>query len=236
MKINTLVVDDDLHWQTILSKMVQANPLLSLVGVCSSAMDAYAQLVAAEVDLLICDIEMPELSGLDFVRSMQRPPLVIFVTSHHDYALLCYEVSPVDFLSKPPDPARFLKSIEKAWHRLQHAPESVDLEPYFFVRENQRYVQIRCSDVLYMQAQENFLSIVTTTETYMPILSITRMEEQLKNDLFLRVHRSYLVYRAAIGSVGKNELVLRSGQVIPIGEQYRAQLQRKHIDGKVIVR
>ncbi|GGD47109.1 DNA-binding response regulator [Emticicia aquatilis] len=236
MKINTLIIDDNLDWQKIISKLVQMNPLLNLVGVCDSAMQAYAKLVDEDIDLLICDIEMPEMSGLQFVKSLRSAPLAIFVTAHRDYALDCYEVSPVDFLLKPIDLDRFLQSIEKVRLKYLNPPEIAEIEPYFFVRENLNYVQILYKDVLYMKAQENFLQIVTTTQSFLPILSITKMEEQLKGDRFLRVHRSFLVNRSEISVIGKNEITLSNGQVIPIGDQYRSQINRKHIDGNLVSR
>ncbi|GAB4036498.1 LytR/AlgR family response regulator transcription factor [Spirosoma gilvum] len=236
MKINTLVIDDDVIWQKVITKFVQMNPLLELVGVCGSAMEAYAKLTQLEVDMLISDIELPDMSGLALIRSLPRPPLVIFVTSYRHYALDCYEVSPVDFMLKPLELDRFIQGVEKVRQRLLTAPEATTMAPYFFVREALNYIQIAYHDVLYMKAQENFLQIVTPTQTYLPILSISKMEEQLKGDVFLRVHRSYLVHRGAIATIGKNELTLRDGQIIPIGEQYRAQLNRKHIEGRLISR
>lgn len=236
MKINTLIIDDNLDWQKIISKLVQLNPLLNLVGVCDSAMQAYAKLVEGDIDLLICDIEMPDMSGLQLVKSLRSAPLVIFVTAHRDYALDCYEVSPVDFLLKPIDLERFLQSIEKVRLKYINQPDTLEVEPYFFVRENLNYVQILYRDVLYMKAQENFLLIVTTTQNYLPILSITKMEEQLKGDKFLRVHRSFIVNRSAISVISKNDIVLSNGQSIPIGEQYRTQINRKHIEGNLVSR
>lgn len=234
--INTLIVDDDPHARLILSRVVQLNPLLTLVGASASALEAYAVLATHEVDLLICDIEMPDMNGLEFVRHMQHPPLVIFLTSHRDYALACYDVSPVDFMVKPLDPVRFFAAIEKVRQRLSNLPELAVTEPYFFVREGQQYVQIRCNDVLYMKVDDSVLQIVTTTQTYSPILSITKLEEQLKSDLFVRVHRAYLVLRSAIHRIGKHELVLTSGDVIPIGDQYEKALHRKHVAGRVVSR
>jgi DNA-binding LytR/AlgR family response regulator len=236
MRINTLIVDDNLVWQKIISKFVQLNPILSLVGVCGSAMEAYAKLVDGDIDLLICDIEMPEMSGLQFVKSLRITPMVIFVSAHRDYALDCYEVSPVDFLLKPLDINRFLKSIEKVRLRYLNQNEIVEIEPYFFIRENLNNVQIPYKDVIYMKAQENFLQIVTSTKSFLPILSISKMEEQIKGDRFLRVHRSFLVNRSEISLIGKNEIVLSNGLSIPIGDQYRTQINRKHLDGNLVTR
>lgn len=236
MRINTLIVDDNLVWQKIISKFVQLNPILSLVGVCGSAMEAYAKLVDGDIDLLICDIEMPEMSGLQFVKSLRITPMVIFVSAHRDYALDCYEVSPVDFLLKPLDLNRFLKSIEKVRLRYLNQNEMVEIEPYFFIRENLNNVQIPYKDVIYMKAQENFLQIVTSTKSFLPILSISKMEEQIKGDRFLRVHRSFLVNRSEISLIGKNEIMLSNGLSIPIGDQYRTQINRKHLDGNLVSR
>lgn len=236
MKINTLIIDDDADWQKILTKFVQMNPLLELVGTCGSAMEGYAKMAELEVDLLICDIEMPDMSGLAFVKSIRFAPCVIFVTAHRDYALDCYDVSPIDFLLKPLDLNRFLQSIEKVRQRLSVLPGAASVEPYFFVRENHSYVQIAYKDVLYMKAQDNFLEIVTNRQNYLPIMSISKMEEHLKGDVFLRVHRSYMVHREAIQTIAKNDIVLTSGAIIPIGDQYRTQINRKHIDGYLVSR
>jgi DNA-binding LytR/AlgR family response regulator len=234
--INTLIVDDEPNWLTVLGKLVQLTPYLNLVGTCRSAMEAYGQLAEKEIDLLICDIEMPDISGLSFIRSLRTPPLVIFVTAHATHALDSYEVSPVDFLLKPIDPARFLASIEKVRTRRQHQPDTPATEPYFLVRDSQQYVQIAYRDVLYVEAQENFLRIVTPTQTIVPTLSLSRFLDQIKSESLLRVHRSFVVNRAAISRIGKNDLTLSSGHSIPIGDQYRAQLNRKHIESNLISR
>lgn len=236
MKINTLIIDDSLDWRKIISKFVGMNPVLNLIGSCASAMEGYAQISEHEVDLLICDIEMPDLSGLSFVRSLKNPPLVVFVTAHRDYALDCYEVSPVDFLLKPLNYERFLSAIEKVRHRLENSPETSSIEPYFFVRESLHYVQIRYKDVLYIKSQENFVQIVTAEHKYLPLLTIAKLEEKLKDEVFLRVHRSYIVHRDAIMKITKNHIILRGGHEIPIGDQYRSKINQKHIEAHNISR
>lgn len=236
MKINTLIVDDDPQWRLVIEKFAGANPLLNVVGSCASAMDAYGELAEGNIDLLISDIEMPDMSGLDLVKSLKYAPAVIFVTMHRDYAFDCYDVSPVDFLLKPLDFPRFTKAIEKARTRLASTNDAVAIEPYFFVRENAQYVQIRYRDVLYLKSEENFVKIVTKEQVYMPTLFMSKLEEKLKSDIFLRVHRSYLVHRDAIVSIGKNEIVLTNGQTVPIGDQYRNKINAKHIEGYVVSR
>jgi DNA-binding LytR/AlgR family response regulator len=228
VKINTLIIDDDPHWREILQALVGMNPMLNLVAVCSSAMEAYAQLAEHAIDLIISDIEMNPISGLDFIKNIEQPPLTIFVTSHRDYALDCYEVSPIDFLVKPIEPPRFLRSIEKVRRRLTETPDPI--EPYFFIWENKAYVQINYKDVQYIKADGNIVHIVTYDHVYTPTGTIGKLEEKLKEDVFLRVHRSYLVHRGAIAKVTKNEVILRGGEMIPIGDQYRSKINHKHIE------
>jgi DNA-binding LytR/AlgR family response regulator len=237
MKINTLIIDDDIDWQVIIRKFVEMNPLLNLVAVCGSAMDAYGVLAEKNIDLVISDIEMPHLSGLAFMKSINNPPLTIFVTAHRVYALDCYDVSPIDFLLKPLDYGRFLQSIEKVRKRLENAAHTEGgIAPYFFIRENLNYVQIMYSEVLYIMSQDNFLNIVTTDRTYSTILTIAKLEEKLNSNVFLRVHRSYIVHRAAIRTIGKNEIELTTGKGIPIGDQYRTKINHKHIEGYSVSR
>lgn len=234
MKINTLVIDDNPHWQKTISKFVEINPILNLVGVCSSAMEAYGKLAEEQIQLIICDIEMPEVSGLSLAKAVKGGPLIIFITSHQQYALDCYEVTPVDFLLKPIDHDRFLNSIEKARKLLSGESNSKEIAPYFFIRESHNYIQIFHSEVLYVQSNEHNLNIVTENKTYTPLLSITKFEENIKTDLFVRIHRSYIINRAAVSQVRKNDVTLTNGLVIPIGDQYRNLLIEKHISGNLL--
>jgi DNA-binding LytR/AlgR family response regulator len=236
MKINTLIVDDDPHWRLVIEKFASTNPIINIIGSCDSAMAAYGKLMDESIDLLICDIEMPDLSGLDLVKSLKAAPSVIFVTAHRDYALDCFEVSPVDFLLKPLEFPRFLKAIEKVRLRLENAVEVSPIEPYFFIRENSSYVQIRYRDVLYIEAKDNTMQIVTKAAVYSTTLTIAKLEEKLKSNILLRVHRSYLVHRDAILRVNKNDIVLTNGVDIPIGDQYRNKINQKHIEDFRVLR
>ena len=230
MKLHTLIVDDDPHWRLVFEKFASVSPLIEVVGSCDSAVAAYGVLMERDVDLLICDIEMPEMSGLDLVKSLKSPPLVIFATAHRDYALDCYEVSPIDFLLKPSDLPRFLKAIEKVRLHLDNAADISAVTPYFFIRDNNGYVQVRYNDVLYMEARGHEVHIVAKDNVYTPTLSLSKLEEKLKGDIFLRVHRSFLVHREAIARINKNEIVLTNATEIPIGDQYRNRINQKHID------
>lgn len=236
MKINTLIVDDDPHWRLVFEKFASVNPLIEVVGSCDSALTAYGILMEKDIDLLICDIEMPEMSGLDLVKSLKMPPLVIFATAHRDYALDCYEVSPIDFLLKPSDLPRFLKAIDKVRQHLDNAPDPSTISPYFFIRDSNGYVQLRYNDVLYMESKDNLVRIVAKDNTHSASVTLSKLEEKLRGDIFLRVHRSYLVHREAIKRINKNEIVLTDNTEIPIGDQYRNKINQKHIGDYRVLR
>jgi DNA-binding LytR/AlgR family response regulator len=237
MKINTLVVDDNPNWRKTISKFVQLHPNLNLVSECESAIEAYAQIAENEIDLVISDIEMPEMSGLSLAKSIQGGPLIVFVTSHQHYAFDCYEVSPVDFLLKPLEIEAFIRSIDKVKKRLGESNSAETILPYFFIREGHSYIQLFYQDVQYVQSQEHFIKVVLSSgNTHLPMLSISRFEEQIKSKLFVRVHRSFIVNRLFISEISKNEITLTDGQVIPVGEQYKSSLKRKHIFDNVLSR
>jgi DNA-binding LytR/AlgR family response regulator len=126
--------------------------------------------------------------------------------------------------------------IEKVRLHLENAPEVLPIDPYFFIRENSSFVQIRYNDVLYMEARDNTVYIATKEQTYAPTLTLAKLEEKLKSDIFLRVHRAYLVHRNAISRINKNDIVLTNEAEIPIGDQYRNKINQNHIDGRSILR
>lgn len=236
MQIKTLILDDDPLWQQSLSKLVLLHPSLQLVGIGSNALEGYQILAEKAIDLLICDIEMPEVNGIEWIKNLTHPPLVVLVTSHQEYALDGYEISPVDFLVKPLDVARFFKSIDRVKERLSQTQSLSTVSPYLFIREQNAYIQIPYHQIEYMESEDNILKIITPTKIFQPILTIGKMEQFLKGDVFIRIHRSFLVNREAIVRISKNEITTQSGKVLPIGDQYRDLISQSHIKNHLITR
>lgn len=236
MQIKTLILDDDPLWQQSLSKLVLLHPSLQLVEIGSNALEGYQILAEKAIDLLICDIEMPEVNGIEWIKNLTHPPLVVLVTSHQEYALDGYEISPVDFLVKPLDVARFFKSIDRVKERLSQTQSFSTVSPYLFIREQNAYIQIPYHQIEYMESEDNILKIITPTKIFQPILTIGKMEQFLKGDVFIRIHRSFLVNREAIVRISKNEITTQSGKVLPIGDQYRDQISQSHIKNHLITR
>ncbi len=230
MKLNTLVIDDDPKGGKVLSRFVALNPRLEFMGAYGTAIAAHTAMTEGRVDVLICRIELADTSGIEFVKNLEQPPLTVFVSAFAALAVACFEVGAADFLLEPFDYNRFMKGIERIYARFEAKTAIPFIEPYFFVREKLNYIQIAYKDVLYIKAKENFVQIVTNGQSFLTLSSITQLAEKLDKVVFLRVHRSYIVQRAAITLVNKQEIILTNGQSIPVGEQYRTVIHEQHID------
>ena len=241
MTIKTIIVDDDAVWRDLTSEFVKMNSLLELVGTFDSALTAYPFLFKEKVDLILLDVEMPQLDGLKFAKSLAHPPLIVFITSHAESAVEGFEVAAIDFLVKPYSIERFFKMVERVQQQIDN--KSTTLPPqyshetnhFFFIRTNNSYVRINYDDVLYIKAMENFIQIVTANEKYTTLIPLSTVEEQLPTDRFLRSHRSYLINAQNIESMTKDTIHFGEFQ-IPISEQYRDKIVKTFIESRLLKR
>ena len=232
--IRTIIIDDDKDWHDILKVLVDAHPKLELVGTYTSPIVAYNYIAQNEVDLILLDIEMPEINGLDFIKSMVKPPHVIFITAHPEFAVKSYEVNAVDYLVKPITAHRFLQAIEKVmlkWNDI-NALQTVNQEQFFFIRENNFFVKIDVNNVLFLRSMENYTQIVALDRTYTMLMSLSAVEEQLPPSVFQRVHRSYVVNISKITLINKTELYINDYKV-PLtrtfADKIMANLVKSHL-------
>jgi two-component system, LytTR family, response regulator len=212
--IRTIIIDDDKDWQDILARLVNAQPQLMLVGTFSSPVAAHTLITEGGVDLILQDIEMPDVNGFEFIQMMTKPPMVIFITSHLEFAAKSYEVNAIDYLVKPVSIPRFLQAIEKVV--LKWSEKQAQLLPddtYFFIRENNSYVKIDIDEILYLKSMENYTQIITNDIIHTTLLTLTTIIEQLPADRFLRVHRSYVVNISNVTSVTKTEIHINEHQI-----------------------
>ncbi len=212
--IRTIVIDDDKDWQDILERLVTSQPQLMLVGTFSSPVAAHALITEGEVDLILQDIEMPDINGFEFIQMMTKPPMVIFITSHLEFAAKSYEVSAIDYLVKPVSIPRFLQAIEKVvskWTEKQ--TQALPDDAYFFIRENNSYVKIEIDKILFLKSMENYTQIITPDVIHTTLLSLSTLHEQLTAERFLRVHRSYVVNISKVTSVTKTEVCINEHQI-----------------------
>lgn len=220
-----LIIDDEEISRTILSKLVNKTSQLSLTASCSSAIEALEITKTQEVDLVFLDVEMPRLSGLDFLKNITKNPLVIFVTSKEEYAVQAFEHDAVDYLLKPLDYPRFLKAIGKASDLFENKQAVQEGMNYLFVKKDGQLVKIRFSDILFVEAAADYMVIFTSKERFIVHITMKALIERLPSHQFMRVHRTYSVRLDKIESLEDNTLVVGKKN-IPIGGSYKNKLLR----------
>jgi DNA-binding LytR/AlgR family response regulator len=219
--INCLVVDDEPIAREGMMEYVRQIDFLNPVAQCKSAAEAAGLLQKHKIDLIFLDIQMPKLTGIEFVKALAEPPLVIFTTAYSEYALEGFELDVVDYLLKPISFARFLKSVEKAQSYLHARNKEVSItNDYFFIKCNGKIEKIIMAEVIYIEAMANYVIIYTRQKKYITYLTFSGIEDQLPTELFLRIHKSYLVAISAIQTIDGNE-VITSSMRLPLSKNYR---------------
>ncbi len=215
--IKTIVIDDNVDWLEIIAAGVNAHPKLELIGTFNSPVSAHSLITEGKVDLIFLDIEMPEVNGFEFAKYLINPPLIVFVTSHRNFAVESYEINAVDYLMKPYSIPRFMQAVEKASLKLneKRGATSLKYDSFFFIRENNQYVKIETDNILYLSSLQNYTQIVTSEQTHTTLMTLTELEEHIPPSVFLRVHRSFIVNTLKINSVNRTEIIIND-HVIPI--------------------
>ena len=225
--INCLIVDDEPIARDGMLEYIRAVEYLTPVAECKSAVEAVGLLQTHRIDLIFLDIQMPRLTGIDFLKALAQPPLVIFTTAYAEYALEGFELDVVDYLLKPIPFARFLKAVEKARTYLRAPDKEVGVtDDFFFIKSNGKIEKIMISDLRYIEARANYVVIHTLERTYITYLTLHGIEEALPADMFIRIHKSYLVPFSAVQNIDGSDLNL-DGQVLPISKSYRADVMAK---------
>ena len=233
MTIRCIIVEDEKLAQDVLKKYISLIPTLELVQSCSSATEAFSCLHSNKVDLIFLDINMPELSGIEFLKTLQNPPKIIITTAYSEFAIEGYEYSVCDYLLKPIRYERFLKAIDKLIGLNNRSSDtSIDTESiqpvdYIFIKEDNVIQKIYFIDLLYIQAFGNYLKIFTKdSKTLVTRTTIRETESQLPSSLFLRVHKSYVVAINSIDKIKYNDIYIRN-ETIPIGATYKQEVLNK---------
>jgi DNA-binding LytR/AlgR family response regulator len=221
--ITCIIVDDEPQARKLMETYVSQLSGWKILRLCSNAIDAFEALQTNAVDVLFLDIKMPGITGIDFLKSLKNPPLVIFTTAYNKYAMDGYELNVVDYLLKPISMQRLLQAAQKVTERLNTpatTPRQAALT-YFFARHENKLVRINFADILFVEGMQNFVKIHTSTQTYLITNTMKAMDELLPPDDFIRVHKSYTVALAAINAVYGNTIEIGKVQ-IPIGSNYKA--------------
>lgn len=231
--IRCLAVDDEPLALQQLVTYIGKVPFLELTGKASNAVEAHAILQREAIDVMFCDINMPDLNGMDFVKSLAAPPLVVFTTAYADYAVEGFRVNAVDYLLKPFGLDEFRRAANRIQERLsnearqQTSPALHADDDTLFVKSDYRVVRISISQIRYVEAMSEYLRIYLDGEPkpVITLLSMKKIEERLPAH-FMRIHRSYIVNLQKVQEVNKNRVILDADTLLPIGDMYREAFQQ----------
>ncbi len=218
-----MVVDDEPVSQELLRRYIADLPQLDLVSVCSNAIQAGEQLRQTKVDLLFLDINMPKLSGADFYASLNNPPAVIFTTAYPEFAVNGFELNAVDYLVKPFPFDRFVKAVGKFMD--QRKPEAA-LPPYIVLQADKKTYKVNYSDIEIIEAMGDYAKVKTIDKTLIVHQTLQRLSDQLPQDLFRRIHKSFIISMAKLQYIEGNMAIV-AAQKIPIGQTYRTDFLEK---------
>ena len=234
-KIKCLVVDDELPAREILKQHIKGVDALQLTGTCASAVEAISFLKDNHVDLIFLDIQMPQLLGTNFIRTLKMPPKVIFTTAFRKYALEGFELDAVDYLLKPISFERFLKGVNKVLQinfptdqiptSNSRATNKDTASSFLYFRADRKMVKVFFSDILFVEALKDYIKIVTTTKTIVTKYVLTTLAELLPNEEFLRIHKSYIVAINKIESYNADSIQIAKHE-LPIGRLYKYDVGR----------
>ena len=220
MALTAIAIDDEPQALDVIRLHAAKVSFLQLDATFTDAFEAIAYLQTHRVDLVFLDIKMPDISGVDVVKCLPRNPMVIFTTAYSDYAVQGFELDAIDYLLKPFSLARFLKACTKA---LDSQSARADDEPFIFVKTGYEEEKLRVDDILYLEADGNYLSFVLPTQRLLSRQTITDALQLLPPGLFVRVHRSYAIAVRKIDRIARQEIRIAE-HTIPIGASYEHTL------------
>ncbi|WP_020598856.1 LytR/AlgR family response regulator transcription factor [Spirosoma panaciterrae] len=238
--LNCVIIDDEPLAREGLANYVREVDFLQLTGTCENPLELIALLDKQPIDLIFLDIQMPKMSGIDFLKIVQKPPMVIITTAYPTYALEGFQLNVLDYLLKPITFDRFFKSANKAkdYHRLLNqsvssgSPKVESADDYFFIKCGNKYEKLFFDDILFVEGLQNYVTIFTTKGKYITLLNLKNLEQNLESHAFIRVHKSYMVAINKIEGIEANEIFIQSHR-IPISRNYRDQVMRDVLTDKL---
>jgi two-component system, LytTR family, response regulator len=227
--IRCLAIDDEPLALELLEDNIKQVPFLQLAGKCSSALDALKFLQQQAVDLIFLDIQMPGLTGLQFIQSLPQKPMIILITAYEKFALQGFELDVVDYLVKPVSLDRFIKACNKAselYNLRTKQPEITGSAPdYFFVNVDYSLLKLEFNDIQWIEGLKDYVKINlrSSSKPVITRVSMKSLEDQLPSSKFIRIHRSFIVSIASIHSIRKNSLFIGQAE-LPVGDNYKDAL------------
>ncbi|MFT3677469.1 MAG: LytTR family DNA-binding domain-containing protein [Chitinophagaceae bacterium] len=238
MKLRCLIVDDEPLAHEVILRYMADTPFLEKAGQCYLATEAIAFLNAEPVDLIFLDIQMPKLTGLNFLRTLKHPPLVIITSAHEEYALESFELQVCDYLLKPFRFDRFLKAANRALSlfTLQQgntpattvppkADTATGMSP-LYVKADKKLIQLQPEQLYYLESLGNYVKVWDEKKYLLTQRTLSSFEEQLPADMFVRIHKSYIINRRHVQYIEGNLIRLTNGKELPLGKNYRHAIKQ----------
>lgn len=227
--MNCIIVDDNLMARMAMKKLVEQVKDLSLVAECENAMEAYNLVKKKPVDLLLLDIEMPGMTGIELTKNLgKNKPFIIFTTAKTDYAVDAFELNVVDYLVKPIEPSRFLKTVERVKEAMDSNREQIEVKDkeFVFVKDNGVLKKIGADEILYLEAMGDYVKVFTSQKFHIVHATLKSIEEKLSSQKFMRVHRSYIVALNKIDFIEEGVINI-NGTAIPVADAYKNVLNSR---------
>ena len=219
-----IIVDDEKLSQMMVQKCVEQVPYLDLVAVCDNAIEASEVIRKKDIDLVFLDIEMPEMTGIDFVNNFAVPQ-IIFITSKKEFATQAFDLAVTDYIVKPVDLVRFLKAVSKAKDKYDKETSRTIEAQHVFVKQDSRYIKLTMGEILFVEALADYVSIFTDSKRYTILSTMKAIEAKLPPNQFVRVHRSFIVRIDQIKEIEDNTIAI-GDKLIPVSRSYREHLKK----------
>lgn len=258
MKYNCLIIEDNILERDSLAIKVNKIESLSLKAVLADGLEALTILKQVSIDIVLSDIDMPDLSGIELLKSLKNPPVFIFISSHPEHAAESFNLDVIDYIVKPVKLERLIKAINKAIEYIntkrnvqqvevsskQPATQAgndlirtIDANEYFFIKENNSHIKLNMGEVLFIESMGDFSKITTIRQkSHMVLISLKNLEKQLPEHLFIRVHKQYIINVLHIRNITVSDIQLSNNVSIPVSSAYKQLLQDKLINKKSLTR
>ena len=238
MKYSCIIIEDEPLASNVLSTYIEQIPYLEVKGIFHNALESFKVINEEQIDIAFVDIQLSGCSGLDFAKSINGKPLIVFTTAYSEYAVDAFDIDAIDYLLKPIDFSRFLKAVNKAVSKLnpqssgQPAFNQKQEDEYLFIKTDHRRVKVYYRDILYIEGMQKYVKIITSSQTHVALLSLTKLIETLPSSSFFRVHKSYIVNTNHIQDYSGNLLTIGNAK-IPISKgqksAFNAYIQEKSV-------
>ncbi|PCI35819.1 MAG: DNA-binding response regulator [Flavobacteriaceae bacterium] len=238
MNIKCIIIDDEPLASTVIETYLEDLPTVDLVGVYTTAMSSIAKLEEGEVDLVFLDINLPKMTGLDFLRTLHVKPLVVITTAYREYAVESFDLDVLDYLVKPIPLGRFLKSVNKVSDRLKLTRNrskvtSVKTLAHIFLKVDKKLIKFRLNDILFIESLKDYIKVCTLKGDYLVHKSMTSVLGELPEENFMRIHRSFAIALNKVNCVEGNTVEI-ANQRIPIGRNYQQTTKQRILNTKEV--